>query len=87
MRCRSLPLRLRDLKYRALVSGFLMGANKQRGEARFCVHCMHTQRTRQTARVFEDNIHVFASCPLASSLWRLVLAWCVAFAVFYSMFT
>jgi hypothetical protein len=52
-----------------------MGSKKQRGEARFCVHCTNTGRTRQTTRVFEDIIHVFASCPLASSLWRLVLAW------------
>jgi len=38
----SLPATLRELWYRVPVSGFVMGENKAKGDARYCGHCERT---------------------------------------------
>ena len=61
----SLPATLRELWYRVLVSGFVMGKHKTKEDARFCGHCERTCRTR-SGRHYEDITHAFALCPLAA---------------------
>ena len=46
----SLPATLRELWYRVLVSGFVMGTHKTKEDARFCGHCERTCRTRSKKR-------------------------------------
>jgi len=70
----SLPATLRELWYRVLVSGFVMGKHKTKEDARFCGHCERTCRTR-SGRHYEDITHAFALCPLAASIWALALSW------------
>jgi len=59
----SLPATLRELWYRVLVSGFVMGENKAKGDARYCGHCEGTHLT-SSDRHFESIAHTFALCPL-----------------------
>ena len=66
----SLPPTLRELWYRVLVSGFVMGENKAKGDAHYCGHCEQTHLT-SSDRHFESITHTFALCPLASSVWDL----------------
>jgi len=66
----SLPATLRELWYRVLVSGFVMGENKAEGAARYCGHCERTHLT-SSDRHFGSITHTFALCPLASSVWAL----------------
>jgi len=72
----SLPATLRELWHRVLVSGFVMGENKATGDARYCGHCERTYLT-SSDRHFESITCTFALClcPLASSVWALVLSW------------
>ena len=71
----SLPVTLSELWYRVLSSGFLIGMNKQKDDARFCRHCAMSGRTRNDKQCPDCITHVFAQCPLASSVWALALDW------------
>jgi len=70
----SLPATLRELWYRVLVSGFVMGKHKTKEDARFCGRGERTCRTR-SGRHYKDITHAFALCPLAASVWALALSW------------
>jgi len=74
----SLPATLRELWYRVLVSGFVMGKHKTKEDARFCGHCERTCRTTRSVH-YEDKDITHASalclCPLAASVWALALSW------------
>ena len=73
-----LPQYLREIRYKVLVSGFLIGKGKCASRPH-CVHCDQANRvaTRCQRKGFEETVaHVFAECPLAQALWRRVFkAW------------
>ena len=66
-----LPRYLRETRYKALVSGFLVGARRQRGAKAECAHCRRAGRTCE-----ESMRHMLAECPRAKDVWTRVLkAW------------
>ena len=80
-----LPRRLRELCYKVITGGFLMGERKGgAGDKRYCKCCMDRAPHAGGLRVrtwavrpewFETVLHVFHTCPRARGLWKLVLAW------------
>jgi len=80
-----LPRRLRELCYKVITGGFLMGERKGgAGDKRYCACCVDRAAREGGLRVrtradrpewFETVLHVFHTCPRARGLWKLVLAW------------
>ena len=73
-----LPRYIRETKYKVLVSGFLMGARKQRGDCRckWCEWRGGRVGTRGVCQDQEEDVsHTFADCPRAREVWVKVLRW------------
>ena len=83
-----LPRYLREIRYKVLTSGFMIGRNKQStGDKRFCSRCKalgsvmacatrgaRGRGTLQAAAHLEETMaHVFSDCPRAHGLWARVL--------------